>query len=80
MAQGDSEALHLRNIITAGWRTRLINEGVQSGLIDALDTNPQSAAAIATKLGLHEETVFRVLRALATFGISAPMASASVQS
>src|SRR6478609_3900152 len=69
MAETDREALHLRNIITAGWRTRLIDTGVQSGLIDALDSTAQSSAALATRLGLHEETVFRVLRALATFGI-----------
>jgi len=71
MAETDQEALHLRNIITAGWRTRLITEGVQSGLIDALDTAPQSTAAIAAKLDLDDEAVFRVLRALATFGIAA---------
>jgi len=69
MAETDREALHLRDIITGGWRTRLIDAGVQSGLIDALDTAPQSSATLAAKLGLHEETVFRVLRALATFGI-----------
>jgi len=70
MAETDREALHLRDLITGGWRTRLIDTGVQSGLIDALDSAPQSSAALAAKLGLHEETVFRVLRALATFGIA----------
>jgi SAM-dependent methyltransferase len=59
----------LRDSITAGWRTRLIYAGVKSGLIDALSAEPRSAGECARELGLHEDTTFRVLRALATFGV-----------
>jgi SAM-dependent methyltransferase len=65
----DLEAQLLREAITGGWRTRLIYEGVRSGLIDALREQPRSADALAAELGLHADTVFRVLRALATFGL-----------
>lgn len=65
----DEQAARLRELITGGWRTRLIHEGVRAGLMDALDTQPRSAEALAAGLGLHAGTVLRVLRALATFGL-----------
>jgi SAM-dependent methyltransferase len=71
LRDADLLAQQLREAITGGWRTRLIYEGVRSGLIDALGQQPQSAEALAADLGLHADTVFRVLRALATFGICA---------
>jgi len=69
MREADAEAARLRAFITGGWRTRLIYEGVRSGLIDALGPEPRSAEALAAELGLHAGTVLRVLRALATFGL-----------
>ena len=65
----DIQAEQLREAITGGWRTRLIYEGVRSGLIDALAAAPRSAEALAADLHLHADAVFRVLRALATFGL-----------
>lgn len=73
--EADTQAQELRAAITAGWRTRLIYEGVRSGLIDALRAEPRTVEAIATELNLHEETAFRVLRALATFGLCDHVAS-----
>jgi hypothetical protein len=65
----DQQAQQLREMITGGWRTRLIYEGVNSGLIDALRSEPRTAEALASELKLHADTVVRVLRALATFGL-----------
>lgn len=69
MLEADLQAQQLREAITGGWRTRLIYEGVRSGLIDALGDEPRSAEALAAELHLHADPVFRVLRALATFGL-----------
>lgn len=71
MKEVDLQAQQLRDMITGGWRTRLIYEAVRAGLIDALGTEPRPVEAIAASRGLHAETVFRVLRALATFGLCA---------
>jgi SAM-dependent methyltransferase len=69
MKQVDVQAAQLREAITGGWRTRLIHAGVSTGLFDALGGAPRSAEDIAAERGLHAPTVFRVLRALATFGL-----------
>ena len=69
MGAVDLQAQQLREAITSGWRTRLIYEGVRAGLIDALGPEPRSTEALAVELGLHAESVLRVLRALATFGL-----------
>jgi len=69
MTEADVQAARLRELITGGWRTRLIHEGVRSGLIDALGAEPRSVDALAAGLGLHTGTVLRVMRALATFGL-----------
>lgn len=63
-AATSGEVDRLRDMISAGWRTVLIHHGVMTGLFDALSDEPQEAAAIAGKLGLHADTVLRVLRAL----------------
>ena len=69
VGEADLQAEQLREVITGGWRTRLIDDGVRSGLIDALGAGPRSVDELAQELGLHAETVLRVLRALATFGL-----------
>lgn len=71
MEDVDLQAQQLRDAITSGWRTRLIYEGVRSGLIDALGAEPRPVESLAAELGLHAGTVLRVLRALATFGLCA---------
>lgn len=73
--QGDIQAL--RSMITAGWRTRLIYDAVRVGLFDALGDEPKTSAELAAERDLHEDTVFRVLRALATLGICAHVAERS---
>jgi hypothetical protein len=69
MMEVDRQAQELRAAITAGWRTRLIYEGVRSGLIDALGDAPRSVDSLAAELKLDAPAVLRVLRALATFGL-----------
>jgi hypothetical protein len=65
----DSEAQQLRDMITGGWRTRVIHAAVQAGLIDALESEERTADAIAAELELHADTVLRVLRGLAACGL-----------
>jgi hypothetical protein len=66
---GQDEIQALRGMITAGWRTRAIYEGVRTGLFDTLGDEPRDAAGLAAELNLDEETVFRVLRALSTLSV-----------
>lgn len=69
MRHSDDFSRRLRELITAGWRTRLVYEGVKSGLIDGLGDAPRTAGDCARRLGLDEDAVLRVLRALATLGL-----------
>lgn len=66
---GRGEIQVLRDMITAGWRTRAIYEGVRTGLFDALGDEPRDAEQLAADLNLDGETVFRVLRALSTLSV-----------
>ncbi|WP_114953903.1 methyltransferase [Sphingosinicella terrae] len=67
MAEGATS--RLIESITGAWRTRAIYEGVRSGLIDRLDSQPRTAAALAGPLDLDADTARRVLRALAVLGL-----------
>jgi len=69
VGEEDAQARQLREAITGGWRTRLIYEAVRSGIVDALEPAPRTAADLAAGLNLDAEAVFRVLRALATFSL-----------
>ncbi|MGD9810859.1 MAG: methyltransferase [Sphingobium sp.] len=65
----DQEIQSLRDMISAGWRTRVIYEAVQCGLFDALTAAPIEADKLAIELDLDGETVFRVMRALASLSL-----------
>lgn len=65
----DIETRQLTDAITGAWRTRLVCEGVRSGLIDSLDATPRGAPDLAASLGLHGDTTLRILRALAALGL-----------
>lgn len=67
----DAQAPHkpLLDMLTAGWRTRILYEAVRLGLIDALGDTPQASVTLAQERGLDADAVRRLLRALATIGI-----------
>ncbi len=66
---GQEDIQSLRGMITAGWKTRIIYEGVRTGLFDALRDEPRDTASLASELGLHEGALFRVLRALSSLSV-----------
>jgi hypothetical protein len=76
----DAQTKQLTDTITAAWRTRLIYESIRAGLLDALDTAPREAAAIAADLGLHAETTNRFLRALASLGLCRQVSATAFES
>ncbi|MCH6469375.1 methyltransferase [Sinomonas terrae] len=48
----------------------LMRAAVQTGLVEPLAHGPLTAGAIAAQLGLHADTVHRVLRGLAVYGLT----------
>lgn len=50
-------------------RTRLLGALAEHGVADALADRPATADELAGRLGLHADTLHRVLRALAVYGI-----------
>lgn len=51
------------------WRGQILHAAVRVGLIDALDADPAAASDLATDLDLVPERTYRLLRAMAHFGV-----------
>lgn len=56
-------------LATGYWLPRCLHVVADLGVADRLDENPQTAAALADSLQLHPQSLARVLRALAAFGV-----------
>jgi hypothetical protein len=67
MSEGPSPLIEM---FTACWRTRTIYEAVRLGLVDGLAQGPQHAVDLAAPSGLDVDATHRVLRALATIGVT----------
>jgi len=59
----------LLDLMTGYWLSQAIYVAAKLELCDALDSEPKSATALAQKLGCHEDSLYRLLRALASQGI-----------
>ncbi|MDX2179630.1 MAG: methyltransferase [Bryobacteraceae bacterium] len=59
----------LMELGTAYWLSRAIATAARFDLADAVKDGPKSAAEIASERGLHADNTFRLLRALAAYGI-----------
>lgn len=51
------------------WRGRILYTGVDLGMFEVLDDDPTAATDLAAELGLNEDRTYRLLRALAYFGV-----------
>jgi hypothetical protein len=65
----DAQTRTLVEAITGAWKTRVVYEGVKSGLFEHLGPAPTSAKDLAAKLNLDAPTSVRILRALAALGL-----------
>jgi len=54
---------------TAYWASRVLHVIAGAGIADVLDDEPQTAAALAAKAGVHPEVLHRMLRCLANHGV-----------
>lgn len=61
--------LVLMQMLTGFWVSQAIYSVAKAGVADELKSGPQSIATLAQRLSLHEENLFRVMRALASLGI-----------
>jgi len=64
--------------LTAGrWASDIVGVAAELGLADQIQSAPKTAEEIAAALGLHAPSLYRLLRALANFGIFAEQADKS---
>lgn len=59
------------NLITGYWNSQMIHVAARLGVADLIKDGPKSAAELATLTGSHAESLYRVLRALASLGVFA---------
>jgi hypothetical protein len=64
-------AKSILNLSTAYWASRCLHVVAEFGIADALDEEPQSAAALAAKTGTNPDALHRILRSLVNHGIFA---------
>jgi hypothetical protein len=65
-----SEAITtVRGLINGHWVTQAIHVLVRLGIPDQLAESPHSATELAAAAGVHEQSLYRVLRALAAIGL-----------
>lgn len=53
----------------AVWRGQILYAGAELGVFDLLGSDPKDASDIARELELHQDRAYRLLRALAHFGV-----------
>ncbi|HYO82901.1 MAG TPA: methyltransferase [Bryobacteraceae bacterium] len=68
---GDTPAARLQTILTAPRIAKLVNVAAELGIADLLKTSPKSAAELAHATGTNADALYRILRAMASFGIFA---------
>jgi hypothetical protein len=59
----------VRGLINGHWTTQAIHVLVRLGIPDQLSPGPRSATELAVTAGAHEESLYRVLRAVAAIGL-----------
>lgn len=61
--------IQLMQLTTACWASRCLHVVAELGVADALGDQPQSTEALAKTTGTHPQSLYRVLRLLASVGI-----------
>jgi len=59
----------LTGMINGYWMTQMIYTAARLGVADALAEGPQTVAVLAARLSVHQPSLYRLLRALASRGI-----------
>jgi hypothetical protein len=62
---------HLNQLITGYWHSQCVYVAAKLGIADLLANGPRSVEELAKQTGAHEPSLFRLLRALASFGVFA---------
>src|SRR5580704_5285620 len=62
-------SLRLMQFITGHWVAAAVYAAARLKLADLLEAGPKSSDELATAVGAHKSSVYRVMRALATLGI-----------
>jgi hypothetical protein len=57
------------DIILAHWNGAAIAAAAKFGIADKLESGPKTTKELASALNIHEDSLYRVLRALAGIGI-----------
>ncbi|GMU76836.1 MAG: hydroxyneurosporene-O-methyltransferase [Gammaproteobacteria bacterium] len=68
---GAETALYLQELYANALLVRCLVTVAEQGIADRLGPGPKTAAELAAGAGLHEETLYRMLRFLASFGFFA---------
>lgn len=58
-------------LVTGRWVSQIVGVAAELGLADEIQNGPKGAEELAATKGLHATTLYRLLRALASFGIFA---------
>lgn len=56
-------------MLTGAWVSKCLGIAAELGIADQLEGGPKSVSAIATATGTHEDSLYRVLRLLASTGV-----------
>ena len=64
-------SVQMMQMVAGKWVSRAIGVAAEFGIADLLIEGPKSAAELAEAAGLHEPSLFRLLRALASVGVFA---------
>jgi hypothetical protein len=61
----------MMGLITGSWRSQAVGVAAKLALADRLGDGPKTVAALAGETAVHEAALFRLMRALASFGVFA---------
>src|SRR5471032_2052346 len=70
---GDTATLSmtLLHMAAGGWVAQAVYVAAKLGIADLLESGPKSSAELATKTGSHPESLYRLMRMLASLGVFA---------
>jgi hypothetical protein len=77
-ANQDNQQLYMRNLLMSFVVSRAVQVAAELGLADALADGPKDRDALARGVGAHADTMNRLIRALASFGIFKQLADGRV--
>jgi O-methyltransferase domain/Dimerisation domain len=73
LQERQSNEVALTAMINGYWVTQMIYTAARLGIADALAEGPQTVSALAARFSVHEQSLYRLLRALSSRGIFTEM-------